>query len=86
MIPPDERSVEQLETVLHIPVAVDYFYNFLELEPSLDNEFRLFALYMDLRCFDVEIRRLDRFLYKTGGSVNEDDISIKSSERGSAIR
>jgi hypothetical protein len=34
-LPPDERSIEQLEGVLHNPVAIDYFYEYLE---SLEQE------------------------------------------------
>ena len=30
MIPPDERSIDQFEMVLHNPVAIDYFYEYLE--------------------------------------------------------
>ena len=30
LIPPDERSIDQFEMVLHNPVAVDYFYDYLE--------------------------------------------------------
>ena len=29
-LPPDERSIEKLEGVLHNPVAIDYFYQYLE--------------------------------------------------------
>lgn len=30
LIPPDETSVEHFENVLHNPVAIDYFYEYLE--------------------------------------------------------
>ena len=30
LIPPDERSIDQFEMVLHNPVAIDYFYEYLE--------------------------------------------------------
>ena len=30
LIPPDERSIDQFELVLHNPVAIDYFYEYLE--------------------------------------------------------
>lgn len=40
-LPPDERSIEQLEGVLHNPVAIDYFYEYLE---SLEQE--------NQNCFD----------------------------------
>jgi hypothetical protein len=32
LIPPDERSIENFELVLHNPVAIDYFYEYLEEE------------------------------------------------------
>ena len=37
-LPPDERSIEQLEGVLHNPVAIDYFYEYLE---SLDQAYEM---------------------------------------------
>ena len=30
LIPPDERSINQFELVLHNPVGIDYFYEYLE--------------------------------------------------------
>ena len=41
LIPPDERSIDQFEMVLHNPVAIDYFYEFLEeleLIEQIDNQ------------------------------------------------
>jgi hypothetical protein len=64
--------------VLHNPVAIDYFYEYLEnLEVEEQqyndhyesesqftwqgkhaNNFRLLALYMDIRCFETIIRKV----------------------------
>jgi hypothetical protein len=60
-LPPDEHSIEQLESVLHVPIAVKYFWEYLEefkdTGSKLDNYYRLLALYMDIRCYDVEVRK-----------------------------
>ena len=65
--------------MLHNPVAIDYFYEYLEGLEELENEqknslsseetydnklgshtnnFRLLALYMDLRCYESVIRKV----------------------------
>ena len=50
-IPPNRENIESVEMVLHIPVAVDYFYDFL-LNREVEEEIHIFALYIDLRMYD----------------------------------
>jgi len=50
-IPPNCENIQSVEMVLHIPIAVDYFYDFL-LSREIDEEIHIFALYIDLRMYD----------------------------------
>lgn len=50
-IPPNRENIESVEMVLHIPIAVDYFYDFL-LNQETEEEIHIFALYIDLRMYD----------------------------------
>lgn len=50
-IPPNCENIQSVEMVLHIPIAVDYFYDFL-LSREVDEEIHIFALYIDLRMYD----------------------------------
>jgi hypothetical protein len=50
-IPPNRENIESVEMVLHIPIAVDYFYDFL-LNRDIEEEIHIFALYIDLRMYD----------------------------------
>ena len=65
IIPPDEGKIEDLDMVLRNTLPLDYFYNYLEqlgnndvVGDTLDdkfrniNNYRLLALYMDIRCYD----------------------------------
>jgi hypothetical protein len=64
LLPPVEVNIEKLELALHQPEAVKYFYNYLEqaetYSDSKINQFRLLALYMDIRCYDEDIRKFMR--------------------------
>jgi hypothetical protein len=54
-IPPNRECIESVDMVLHIPVAVDYFYNYLQSRhEQLDDKeaIHLIALYIDLRMYD----------------------------------
>ena len=54
-IPPNRECIESVDMVLHIPVAVDYFYAYLQSrhEQLKDKEaIQLIALYIDLRLYD----------------------------------
>lgn len=70
LIPPDVRTIVELEQVLHNIIAIDYFYEYLEREEStLENSFgistsgnekynkSLLGLYADIRFYDSEIQR-----------------------------
>ena len=109
MIPPDEKSIGQFENVLHNPVAIDYFYEYLEtLEAQEENNgsfvtdenlceygrhtnnFRLLALYMDIRCYESVIRKVKespRYVKECEtrrtemNTTNNYDMSIKNSAR-----
>lgn len=54
-IPPNRECIESVDMVLHIPIAVDYFYNYLQSrhEQLQDRQaIHLIALYIDLRLYD----------------------------------
>lgn len=54
-IPPNRECIEQVDMVLHIPIAVDFFYNYLisRHEQLKDKQaIHLIALYIDLRLYD----------------------------------
>ena len=77
-MPANEHTIEKLEMVLHIPNAIDAFYNFLEkevLNPPND-DFKMLALYMDIRCFDVELQRIKNVEYLNTEESRRRDSSI----------
>lgn len=70
LVPPDERNIEELELALHEPLTVEYFYNYLkdlndESQSKKNvkqvNYYRMLSLYMDIRCFDEDIRKFKKF-------------------------
>ena len=50
-IPPNRESIESVDMVLHIPVAIDFFYDYLKNRHNPDG-IHAFALYIDLRLWD----------------------------------
>lgn len=54
LLPPSYESIQNLDMVLQIPLATDYFYDFLEStgEPSVTY---LFSLYVDIRKYDKAV-------------------------------
>ena len=50
-IPPNRESIESVDMVLHIPVAIDFFYDYLKNRHNPDG-IHAFALYIDLRLYD----------------------------------
>ena len=50
-IPPDPNNVQQIDLVLHIPIAAEYFFNYLEESQIVQGPI-IFALYADLRYYD----------------------------------
>ena len=50
-IPPNRESIESVDMVLHIPVAIDFFYDYLKNRHNPDG-IHVFALYIDLRLYD----------------------------------
>lgn len=66
ILPPHESTIESLELLLHVPIAIDYFYEHLGKKKD-QLHFRLLALYMDIRCYDVEIRK-DLSIYEVKDS------------------
>jgi len=50
-IPPNRESIESVDMVLHIPVAIDFFYDYLKNKHNPDG-IHAFALYIDLRLWD----------------------------------
>ena len=54
-IPPNRECIERVDLALHTPLAVDYFYNYLQSrhEQLKDKQaIHLIALYIDLRLYD----------------------------------
>lgn len=58
-IPPSEYQIQDLEQILHIPIAFDYFHEFLydgaDDDILMYNYSRWLALYTDIRCFQDEL-------------------------------
>jgi len=50
-IPPSRDSIESVDMVLHIPIAIDFFYDYLKNRHNPDG-IHAFALYIDLRLYD----------------------------------
>ena len=50
-IPPNRESIESVDMVLHIPVAIDFFYDYLKYRHNPEG-IHAFALYIDLRLYD----------------------------------
>ena len=50
-IPPNRESIETVDMVLHIPVAINFFYDYLQNRHNPDG-IHAFALYIDLRLYD----------------------------------
>jgi hypothetical protein len=57
LLPPNQESVEALDTVLQIPIASDYFFDYLRDIGSREDKHSvyIFALYADLKKFDKAI-------------------------------
>jgi hypothetical protein len=76
-MPAAESTIDSLELVLHVPIAIDYFYEYLSKRENPLN-FRLLALYMDIRCYDVEIRKDMRLLEVVDTYGNRSRLSMYS--------
>ena len=50
-IPPNRESIETVDMVLHIPVAINFFYDYLQNRHNPEG-IHAFALYIDLRLYD----------------------------------
>jgi hypothetical protein len=50
-IPPNKDSIDSIDMVLHIPIAANFFYEYLE-KLNEEDAIILFALYADLRYYD----------------------------------
>jgi hypothetical protein len=77
VVPAAENTIDSLELVLHVPIAIDYFYEYLSSRKN-PLHFRLLALYMDIRCYDVEIRKDMRLLEVSDTNGNKSRLSIYS--------
>lgn len=54
-IPPNRECIEQVDMLLHIPTALDFFYNYLYARKVQDKDkqaIHLISLYIDLRMYD----------------------------------
>lgn len=58
LLPPNHESIETLDMVLQIPIALEFFFNYLDMQDE-DDATHLFALYVDLRQFDKAIAHGD---------------------------
>ena len=52
LLPPSVGSIESLDMVLHIPIASDHFYEFLDRLVDEPEATIYFSLYADLRYYD----------------------------------
>ena len=77
VVPAAENTIDSLELVLHVPIAIDYLYEYLSQREN-PLHFRLLALYMDIRCYDVEIRKDMRLLEVSDTNGNKSRLSIYS--------
>ncbi len=50
-IPPNRESIESIDMVLHIPIAANAFYEFLDMQED-DEASTFFAMYADMRVYD----------------------------------
>ena len=50
--PVNRECIRSLEMVLHIPIAAEYFYEYLEKLSNDDNAPAFFGLYTDIRAYD----------------------------------
>lgn len=50
-IPPNRECIESVDMVLHIPLAIDFFYNYLNLRHNPEGTY-IFALYIDLIIYE----------------------------------
>lgn len=57
LIPEGEEILEQMETVLHSALAIEYFFDFLEYQEKGTNS-KLLGLYTDIRFYDAEIKKV----------------------------
>ena len=78
ILPPDELVLERIENVLRDQTAANYFFdylqkccedfkkkNFIDSEKKAaksENYCRLYALYIDIRCFDEELKKMKKTL------------------------
>ena len=53
-IPPSLENIKSLDMVLHIPVAIDFLYGYLNRVHYPEGS-HLFALYIDLRFYDMKV-------------------------------
>ena len=60
LLPPSHESIETLDMVLQIPIALEYFFNYLEeVDESRGDSTHIFALYVDLRHFEKAVAGCD---------------------------
>ena len=64
-IPPNRECIESVDMVLHIPVAIDYFYEYLKNKHNPEGV-HWFALYIDLRLYDSTCSDEDKDLDEIG--------------------
>jgi len=82
--PPDKESIENLDQTLRIPIAHNFFWNYLEQMDSMQegksivdkNNFTLLSLYTDIRFYDTEIRA-----YESGHKLRKSKFKINRSEK-----
>ena len=52
LLPPSQENIESLDIVLHIPIASEYFFDYLDYQSGDPAAPILFSLYADLRDYD----------------------------------
>jgi len=51
-LPPNKECIESIDMVLHIPIAADYFFDYLSSLEDDPEAVYLFGLYTDLKFYD----------------------------------
>ena len=83
-MPPDQDSIEELEHVLRIPCAHNFFWNYLEQMDKLGssdidtNNFRLLSLYTDMRFYDIEVRKIANLESAKDSVLSHEDLNAST--------
>jgi len=80
-IPPNRECIESVDMVLHIPLAIDFFYNYLNLRHNPEGTY-IFALYIDLIIYEHACKELGIVADRSNQYENGSDTDHLSSSAG----